>query len=46
VEIIAADPTVRREWVKWSRMHDTGGGLILIDADTVASILERWSLPF
>jgi hypothetical protein len=45
VEIIAAEPTVRREWVKWSRMHGPGGRLILIDADLVARIAERWMRP-
>ena len=45
VEIIAAEPTVRREWTKWSRLHHPGGRLILIDADLVARIAERWMPP-
>jgi hypothetical protein len=45
VEIIAAEPTARREYAKWSRMHGPGGRLILIDADLVARIAERWMPP-
>jgi hypothetical protein len=44
VDIIAAEPTVRREWLRWSRQYGPGGRLILIDADMVASILQRFPL--
>jgi hypothetical protein len=43
--ILAAEPIVRREVVRWTRMHGPGGRLILIDTDTVARIAERWMPP-
>jgi hypothetical protein len=40
--ILAADPVVRRECAKWSRMFGSDGRVILIDPDLVARILGRW----
>lgn len=40
--ILAAEPTVRRECVKWSGMFGAGGRVILVDPDLVDRILSRW----
>jgi hypothetical protein len=40
--ILAAEPDVRRDCVKWNRMHGAGGRVIVIDAEVVARILDAW----
>jgi hypothetical protein len=40
--IVAAEPVVRRECVKWSAMFGSGGRVILIDPELVARILGGW----
>jgi hypothetical protein len=40
--ILAAEPAVRRECLKWTRMHGAGGRVIVIDSDLVARIIKRW----
>jgi len=40
--ILAAEPDVRRDCLRWSRMHAAGGRVIVIDAEIVARILDTW----
>jgi hypothetical protein len=40
--ILAAEPDIRREYVRWSRMHGAGGRVIVIDAEIVARVLDAW----
>jgi hypothetical protein len=40
--ILAAEPAVRRECLKWTRMHGAGGRVIVIDSDLVGRILGEW----
>jgi hypothetical protein len=40
--ILAAEPVVRHECLKWSRMHGTGGRVIVIDPVLVTRLLDGW----
>jgi hypothetical protein len=43
--IVAAEPDVGRELLRWRRMHGPGGRVIIIDPQLVARILTQWPAP-